>query len=82
MSALDASKSESVPEGNIGITVNGEQKDVPEGLNIPRLLEQLGIRSDRVAIERNLNILPKDRWLETVVASGDSYEIVHFVGGG
>jgi thiazole synthase len=35
-----------------------------------------------VAIERNLTILPKDRWGETVVASGDRYEIVHFVGGG
>jgi thiamine biosynthesis protein ThiS len=66
----------------IEITVNGEQKNVPAGLNIPRLLDQLGIRSDRVAIERNLNIVPKERWLETVVASGDRFEIVHFVGGG
>jgi thiamine biosynthesis protein ThiS len=82
VSAPGESKSESVPAGRIGITVNGEQKLVPEGLNIPRLLEQLGIRSDRVAIECNLNILPKDRWQETIVGSGDRFEIVHFVGGG
>jgi thiamine biosynthesis protein ThiS len=75
-------KPESSPAGHIEITVNGEQKQVPGDLNIPGLLRQLGIRADRVAIERNLNILPKDRWQETVVASGDRYEIVHFVGGG
>jgi thiamine biosynthesis protein ThiS len=82
VSAPGESKSESVPTGHIEITVNGEQKQVPSGLNILKLLEQLAIRSDRVAIERNLNILPKDRWQETLVASGDRYEIVHFVGGG
>jgi thiamine biosynthesis protein ThiS len=46
------------------------------------LLEHLGIRADRVAIERNLSILSKDSWRETIVASGDRFEIVHFVGGG
>jgi thiamine biosynthesis protein ThiS len=82
VSAQGESKSESVPAGHIEITVNGEEKKVPSGLNILKLLEQLAIRGDRVAIERNLNILPKDRWQETVVASGDRFEIVHFVGGG
>lgn len=62
--------------------LNGEQKQVPAGLDVPRLLAHLGIRADRVAIERNLSILPKDRWQETIVASGDRYEIVQFVGGG
>jgi thiazole synthase len=75
-------QAQGAPEGVVGITVNGEQKQIPAGLDIPRLLEHLGIRPDRVAIERNLNILPKDRWQETIVASGDHYEIVHFVGGG
>jgi thiamine biosynthesis protein ThiS len=66
----------------IEITVNGELKGVPAGLSIPRLLDHLGIRADRVAIERNLNILPKEKWQETVAAPGDRFEIVHFVGGG
>lgn len=82
MSGSGEQQSESVPAQLIEITVNGEQKQVPSGQNILKLLEQLAIRGDRVAIERNLNILPKDRWQETVVASGDRYEIVHFVGGG
>jgi len=82
VSASGESKSESAPVVLIEIIVNGELKQVPAGLNIPRLLDQLGIRADRVAIERNLNILSKDRWQETIVVSGDSFEIVHFVGGG
>jgi thiamine biosynthesis protein ThiS len=49
---------------------------------VPRLLEHLGIRSERVAIERNLEVLPRSSWIATQVASGDRYEIVHFVGGG
>lgn len=70
-----------MPE-TLEITVNGEAHQVPEGLDVPRLLAHLGIRAERVAIERNLEILPKDRWQATQVASGDRYEIVHFVGGG
>jgi thiamine biosynthesis protein ThiS len=64
------------------ITVNGELREVPNGLDVPRLLEHLGIRSERVAIERNLEVLPRSSWIATQVASGDRYEIVHFVGGG
>jgi len=66
----------------IEITVNGELQKVPEGLDVPRLLAHLGIRAERVAIERNLQILPRARWAATQVASGDRYEIVHLVGGG
>jgi thiamine biosynthesis protein ThiS len=40
------------------------------------------MRGDRVAIERNLDILPRTLWNETQVQSNDSFEIVHFVGGG
>ena len=46
------------------------------------LLAHLGIGPERVAIERNLDILPRTDWQETLVEAGDSYEIVHFVGGG
>ncbi len=66
----------------IEITVNGESHQVPENLDVPRLLAHLNIRAERVAIERNLEILPRANWAATQVASGDRYEIVHLVGGG
>ena len=64
------------------VTINGERREIPENLNIIALLEHLGMKSDRVAIERNLDILPRARWQETRVQPNDSFEIVQFVGGG
>lgn len=46
------------------------------------VLEQLGLRADRIAVEHNGAIVPRARWSETAVVSGDKLEIVHFVGGG
>ncbi|MFZ3218309.1 MAG: sulfur carrier protein ThiS [Candidatus Acidiferrales bacterium] len=64
------------------VTINGERREVPEGIAVPALLDHLGMPGDRVAIERNLNILPRADWHETQVQPGDTFEIVHFVGGG
>ena len=64
------------------ITVNGEVKTVPNGATVTQLLESLSLRPGRVAIERNLQILPRSEWAATQVAAGDRYEIVQFVGGG
>ncbi len=64
------------------VTINGERREVPDGLNVILLLEHLGMRVDRVAIERNLDMLPRARWHETQVQPNDSFEIVQFVGGG
>lgn len=64
------------------IKVNGEVHEVPESLTVEALLARLGLPSARVAIERNLDILPRAQWPSTKVAPNDSYEIVHFVGGG
>jgi thiamine biosynthesis protein ThiS len=64
------------------VTINGERREIPDGFNIIALLEHLGMSNGRVAIERNLDILPRARWQETQVESNDSFEIVHFVGGG
>ena len=66
----------------IQIVVNGEARAVPEGLGVPALLSHLGLPAERVAIERNLEILPRAQWGVTKVAPGDRYEIVHLVGGG
>ena len=64
------------------IKVNGEPREIPEGLTVAALLEHLGMADGRVAIERNLDILPRALWRDTQVQSNDSFEIVHFVGGG
>lgn len=66
----------------ISVLINGERREVPAGANVTSLLAHLGIASGRVAIERNLDILPRDRWDTTAVAPADRYEIVHLVGGG
>jgi sulfur carrier protein len=64
------------------IQVNGESRQVPEGLTVSGLLRELGFPADRVAIERNLEIVPRSQWESTTVQAGDRFEIVHFVGGG
>jgi sulfur carrier protein len=64
------------------ITVNGENRAAQPGATVTDLLRALGLDSGRVAIERNLEILPRPKWAETKVVAGDRYEIVQFVGGG
>lgn len=66
----------------ISIQVNGEKKELASSVTVRQLLEQLGLNPGRVAIEHNLQILPKEKWDETRVAAGDRFEIVQFVGGG
>ena len=63
------------------LTINGEQKDV-SAATLADLVEQLGMKADRVAIELNRDIIPRDRWPSTPLSDGDKLEIVHFVGGG
>jgi thiamine biosynthesis protein ThiS len=62
--------------------VNGESRASKHGATVLDLLHDLGLQSGRVAIERNLDILPRPLWPETRIAAGDRYEIVQFVGGG
>jgi thiamine biosynthesis protein ThiS len=64
------------------ISVNGEFRNIAPGATVVDLLRDLGLESGRVAIERNLEILPRDQWRATQVQPNDRYEIVHFVGGG
>ncbi len=64
------------------IVVNGEERAANPGATVTDLLRELGLDSGRVAIERNLEILPRPEWAETKVEAGDRYEIVQFVGGG
>jgi thiamine biosynthesis protein ThiS len=64
------------------ISVNGEIRNITIGSTVVDLLRELNLESVRVAIERNLEILPRDQWPITQVQPNDRYEIVHFVGGG
>ncbi|HLK08584.1 MAG TPA: sulfur carrier protein ThiS [Candidatus Angelobacter sp.] len=62
--------------------INGEQRDFPDGLTVAALVAQLGMKQDRVAVELNLEIVPRTQWETTVLKDGDKLEVVHFVGGG
>ena len=64
------------------LLINGENREFNSPLSLSTLVEQLGMKTDRVAIELNRNIVSRERWAETNLADGDRLEIVHFVGGG
>jgi len=67
------------------LQINGEERtfsDVSLPFTLASLLEALGMKADRVAIELNRDIVPRDRWAETKLNEGDRLEVVHFVGGG
>jgi thiamine biosynthesis protein ThiS len=69
-------------DGSVGIRVNGEHRRVPGGVSITAMLNEIGIDPVKVAVERNLEIVPRSSLGELCVEDGDNYEIVHFVGGG
>ena len=62
--------------------INGEQREFPNSLTVAALVAQLGMKSDRVAVELNLEIVPRANWETTTLKDGDRLEVVHFVGGG
>jgi sulfur carrier protein len=67
------------------LQINGEERDftsVPAPFTLAALVELLGMKPDRVAVELNRDIVPRDRWFETQLHEGDRLEVVHFVGGG
>jgi len=64
------------------LRINGEDQSFPPPLTLAGLIEKLGMKQDRVAVERNREIVARERWAETPLSDGDQLEIVHFVGGG
>ena len=64
------------------IQVNGEQREVSDGLSLSELITQLKLRADQVAIELNQEVLRRAAWAATNLQPGDRVEIVQFVGGG
>ncbi len=64
------------------LLINGKEQTFDDALNLAQLIEQLGMKGDRVAVEMNRDIVPRAQWPETKLSDGDKLEIVHFVGGG
>lgn len=62
--------------------INGEPREFSDGLTVATLVAQLGMKPDRVAVELNLQIVPRSQWEATMLKQGDKLEVVHFVGGG
>jgi len=67
---------------SIAIHVNGGLRRVTVGVTIADMLGELGLDPRKVAVERNLEIVPRSTFGDVQVDEGDAYEIVHFVGGG
>jgi len=66
----------------IKVFMNGEEREIPEGLTLSALLAWLKLPADRVAVERNLEIVARNQWDQIPIQAGDKLEVVHFVGGG
>jgi len=66
------------------LQINGEDRTFPDTVRftLTALIEFLALKPDRIAVELNREIVPRDRWPETPLQAGDRLEIVHFVGGG
>ena len=67
------------------LLINGQPRSFPQletGATLIDLLAALGLKADQVAVEHNGSIVPRNSWPATPLASGDQFEIVHFVGGG
>jgi thiamine biosynthesis protein ThiS len=69
-------------EETIEVTVNGEARAVATPLTVKGLLESLGLHPGLVVVERNREILDRDRYDKVEIEAGDTLELVHFVGGG
>jgi thiazole synthase len=69
-------------DGSLSVRVNGEHRRIPGGTSVAEMVNQLGLDPLRVAVERNLQIVPRSSLGDICVEDGDDYEIVHFVGGG
>jgi len=66
----------------IQIFLNGEQRDVPNGIDLEKLLDHFSLAKQRIAIELNNIVVRRSDWPNTTVTGGDKIEVVHFVGGG
>ena len=69
-------------DGTLSISVNGQHRRVAAGTTIAQLATELGLVAEKVAVERNMEIVPRSTLAQVEVRDGDDFEIVTFVGGG
>ena len=69
-------------DGTVSITLNGEHRRARAGMTLAELASELGFVPEKVAVERNLEVVPRSTLAQVCVEDGDDLEIVHFVGGG
>lgn len=66
----------------VSVLLNGERREIPEGLNIVTLLAWMGVDAARVAVEVNRQIVRRNEWAACRIETGSEVEVVMFVGGG
>jgi thiazole synthase len=71
-----------VYDDTLSISVNGGHRRVPKGMTIAELALDLGLEPTKVAVERNMEVVPRSTLAEVRIEDGDDFEIVTFVGGG
>ncbi len=73
---------QTITRTRIALTLNGEPQRIAEGSSVADLVRDIGLNPKKVAVERNLEIVPRSTLAKVMLADGDILEIVHFVGGG
>lgn len=68
--------------GTIRVRINGDEREIPDGMSVTSLLEHLSLQPGLVVVERNGDILRREQYTQVDLESGDVIELVHFVGGG
>ena len=71
-----------VMPNHVTVTLNGESRALDTPISVAGLIGLLGLDTRKVAVERNMEIVPRSTYAETWLAEGDELEIVHFIGGG
>lgn len=73
---------ETADKAMISVKLNGEPRSIAAGSSIVAMLKAIGVDPRKVAVEHNLEVVPRSTLSDVQVKDGDSFEIVHFVGGG
>ena len=66
----------------VTVTINGETRHLEDAISVAALLTGMGLDPAKIAVERNLEIVPRSQYAATMIGEGDRLEIVHFIGGG
>jgi sulfur carrier protein len=64
------------------VVINGETKEIEEGITVGKLLDELGIRDKTMATAIDMQVVKKEAWDKRIIKEGEKVEFLHFVGGG